>query len=517
MQMFLQTPRNFQDLTGVCDLIVPGISRAVGIVCPRMVLIDFVVRTLRGYGLFALVLGCWLLSLAGGWVFNDLLAWMAGLFYVAYDTWLLAFVAWRTRGLRAASPLVSQAPVPVTLGVLISARNEELMLPTCLRTLLSQTDVPDEIFIVDDGSTDNTRTLLQSEFSLLEQTDADGSLHSRGERIQVFHRANTGKARALNDGLQRMRADVVVTIDADTWLHPQALAALRQAFAHNPLLVAGCGVLRPRCAPGWQGRLFEWFQTFEYLRAFLSRVAWMQSNALLLVSGAFAGYRRSALLAVGGYHATSRVEDYELIHRMHRHSHDQGLDWRVEVVSNAQAETDAPANVPNFLRQRRRWFAGFLETQLANHDMVGNPRYGMVGTLMLPIKTVDTLQPVFGLTAFVFLVYFLFAQQPIFFLVLWVIAVKLGIDVLFHIWSVYLYHRWLGQRVAPSTWLRAVAAAFAEPFSFQLLRHLGAVSGWGVFLTKQTDWIPQRPATAPLSHHHAKIAPLPDSSLKDPP
>ncbi len=472
--------------------------------------------TLRGYSLFALVLTCWLLSLGGGFVFNDLLAWLAGLFYVAYDTWLLAFVAWRTRGLRAASPLITQAPVALTLGVLISARNEELMLPACLRTLLAQTDVPDEIFIVDDGSTDNTRAVLQREFGLIEQTDADGTLHSRGERISVFHRANTGKARALNDGLQRMRADVIVTIDADTWLQPQAMAALREAFAQDPLLVAGCGVLRPRCAPGWQGRLFEWFQTFEYLRAFLSRVAWMQSNALLLVSGAFAGYRRSALLTVGGYHSTSRVEDYELIHRMHRHSHDHALGWRVQVVSGARAETDAPANVLNFLRQRRRWFAGFLETQLANHDMVGNPRYGMVGRLMLPIKTVDTLQPVFGLTAFVFLVYFLIAQQPIFFLVLLVIAIKLGIDVLFHIWSVYLYHRWLGQRVAPSTWLLAVAAAFAEPFSFQLLRHLGAVSGWGVFLTKQTDWIPQRPVAVSMSQHPAKIQRSTNNSLKDP-
>ncbi len=473
-------------------------------------------NALWGYSLFALVLCCWLLSLVGGWVFNDLLAWLAGLLYVTYDTWLLAFVAWRTRGLRAASPHTNETPIRPTLGVLISARNEELMLPTCLRTLLSQTDVPDEIFIVDDGSTDNTRAVLQREFGLVEQTDADGTLHSRGQRIEVFHRANTGKARALNDGLQRMRADVVVTIDADTWLQPQALGALRQAFAQDPLLVAGCGVLRPRCAPGWQGRVFEWFQTFEYLRAFLSRVAWMQSNALLLVSGAFAGYRRSALLAVGGYHGTSRVEDYELIHRMHRHSHDHALGWRVEVVSGARAETDAPASVPNFLRQRRRWFAGFLETQLANHDMVGNRNYGTVGRLMLPIKTVDTLQPVFGLTAFFFLVYFLVTQQPVFFLVLLVIAIKLGIDVLFHIWSVYLYHRWLGQRVPPATWLLAVAAAFAEPFSFQLLRHLGAVSGWGVFLTKQTDWMPQRPETVALSQAPVKINLQTDHSLKDP-
>lgn len=450
-------------------------------------------HTVRAYSLFTLVLACWLISLAGGWLLNDLWAWLAGLLYVTYDTWLLAYVAWKTRGLRRQTQATTGIGAP-SLGVLISARNEELMLPTCLHTLLAQTDVPDEIFIVDDGSTDHTRALLQSTFDLREYVDADDCVYSRGERICVYHRPNTGKARALNDGIARMQAQVIITIDADTWLEPQAIAAMRAAFAQQPNLVAACGLLRPRCAAGWQGRVFEWFQTFEYLRAFLSRAAWMQSNALLLVSGAFAGYRRSALQAVGGYRNTSRVEDYELIHRMHRFSHDQGLGWQVQVVSGALAQTDAPATLPHFLRQRQRWFAGFLETLLANRDMVGNPNYATVGRFMLPLKTVDTLQPVFGLTAFTLLVYFLLAQQPVLFWVLLVIGVKLGIDVLFHLWSVYLYHRWLGQRVSRSTWYLAIAAAFAEPFSFQLLRHCGAVMGWGVFLSKQTDWLPQRAA-----------------------
>ncbi|MFM9879615.1 MAG: glycosyltransferase family 2 protein [Burkholderiaceae bacterium] len=463
------------------------------------------VQFFLAHGLFALVLASWLLSLLGGLWLDSLLAWGAGLFYVSYDTWLLAYVAWHTRNLRAepatqAVPaLPGELPAAVTsnprltLGVLIAARNEELMLPVCLRALLAQSDVPDEIFVIDDGSTDATRAVLARDFGLLPH-QAQGAHYSRAGGICVLHKANAGKASALNDGLQHIRADVVITIDADTLLAPGAVAAMRQAFSADAQLVAACGVLRPRCAPGWRGRVFEWFQTFEYLRAFLSRVAWMRIDALLLVSGAFAAYRLGALQQVGGYRANSRVEDYELIHRMHRHSHDHALAWRIRVVSQARAETDAPATLGSFLRQRARWFAGFLETLRDNRDMLGNARYAAVGRFMLPIKVVDTMQPVFGLTAFALLVYFVVTQQPVLRLVLLVIALKLLLDVLFHLWSVHLYHRWLGQRVPPTTWLLAVLAAFAEPFSFQLLRHSGALSGWGSFLSKRTDWMPQRQA-----------------------
>ncbi len=430
--------------------------------------------------------------------------------YVMYDTWLLAYVAWHTRNLRPTSfepaLIESQDEMtligkhPVTLGILIAARNEEQMLPLCLRSLLAQSEAPDEILVIDDGSTDGTLAVLQREFGPLEPSDEKLPMPAPASPIRVYQKPNAGKARALNDGLLRINTDVVVTIDADTILAPGSIAAMRRAFAHDPKLVAACGLLRPRCAPGWRGSIFEWFQTFEYLRAFLSRVAWMRINALLLVSGAFAGYRREVLLQVGGYQADSRVEDYELIHRLHRYSHDHAMGWNIRVVSGALAETDAPATLSSFLRQRQRWFAGFLETLLANRDMVGNPKYAAVGRLMLPLKTVDTLQPIFGLTAFVLLVYFLVLQQPVIKLVLLVILAKLMIDVLFHLWSVYLYNRWLGQRVAPRTWWLAVAAAFAEPFSFQVLRHSGALSGWLSFLNRRTDWVPQRSPQSPASN-----------------
>jgi cellulose synthase/poly-beta-1,6-N-acetylglucosamine synthase-like glycosyltransferase len=450
----------------------------------------------RFNALFALVLASWLVTIAGIWCLDGLLVWAAGLLYVAYDAALLTFVALKTCKLHLQQPAAHEvrlahsaqaSPNKVTIGIIVAARNERMMLPQTLRLAMAQLVEGDEILVIDDGSTDDTLQVLQQEFALLPDGDC-----LRAGLLCVVPVANGGKARALNHALGRMHTDVVLTLDADTLLGEGAVMALRQAFANNAHAVAACGILRPRCGAGISGKLFEWFQRFEYIRAFLARGAWMQSNALLLVSGAFAGYRLSALKRAGGFRADSRVEDYELIHRMHRYSHDHQLGWQISVVAGAYAETDAPATLRSFLVQRQRWFSGFLQTLHANRDMVGNARYGAVGRYMLPVKVVDTLQPVFGMTAFILLVFYVITWQPVAPWVLLVIAIKLAVDVSFHLWSVHVYHRWLGRVPSRGTWFLAIAAAFIEPFSFQLLRHGGALIGWFSFLNGRTDWIPQR-------------------------
>ena len=449
---------------------------------------DLALRLLRGHGLFIVIVGAWLMSLAGIWFLSGLLVWSAGLLYIVYDTGLVAYVAWRTFGLRQASASTPSPSPRISVSVLVAARNERVILPDCVRSLQAQTDPPERIVVIDDGSTDDSLARLREAFRLV---DEPGTRLSHAGTLTVLAKPHSGKARSLNEALRFIETDVVVTIDADTVLAPDAIAGLRSAFARNPKLVAGCGVLQPRCVATVSGRLFEWFQTFEYLRAFLSREAWVRTQAMLLVSGAFAGFRREAITKVGGFDPESRVEDYELIHRLHRCSLEQGLGWQVEVFSEAHAETDAPATLPAFLRQRSRWFGGFLETHFANRDMIGNPRYGAVGRIMLPVKTVDTMQPVFGLTAFALLVFFIVSPPPFLWRILLTIGIKLVLDILFHLWSVHLYHRWLGRRVRTTTWVLAIAASLAEPFSFQLLRHCGAALGWLSLLRRRHDWAPR--------------------------
>jgi cytochrome b561 len=296
----------------------------------------------------------------------------------------------------------------------------------------------------------------------------------------------------LNRGIGLVSSELVITLDADTVLRADAVGAMRRAFAQEAQLVAAGGVLTPRCGPGVSGRLFEWFQTFEYLRSFIARVAWMRVDALLLVSGAFACYRLEALRRVGGLDTHSWVEDYELTHRLHRYAAEHGLPWRVRIVPEAAAITDAPGDIGAFMRQRRRWFGGFLQTLYRYRDMVGNPRYALLGRLMLPVKVIDTLQPLFGITAFLLLLDFIWRREAVLTPVLLVIGVKLIIDFVFLLWGLAFYNRWQGRQSMPREWLLAGLAALTEPFCFQLMRHCGAMLGWLAVLRQRTDWLPQR-------------------------
>jgi cellulose synthase/poly-beta-1,6-N-acetylglucosamine synthase-like glycosyltransferase len=452
-----------------------GIAAALRQISPRF---RETGSSLRRVLIFAGIISLWVALTLAAWFAHGILAWATGLVYVAYDTLLLVYVASRTAFvLRQHSVPAGTAAVPLQatpgIGILIAAYNEAPALPTTLEALIPQLAADDVLLVVDDGSGDGTLAMLAARYPT----------------VHVLANAHGGKALALNAGLAQLRTELVVTLDADTRLAPDALAALREAFAADPAMVAASCVIRPVCAPSLFSGLFQGFQTFEYVGSFCSRIAWMRADALLLVSGAFAGFRREALVRVGGFDPQCLVEDYELIHRLHRYSHDRGLGWRVCAVGTARAITDAPGSLPSFLRQRRRWFAGFLQTQYWNGDMTFNPRYGNVGRLMLPIKAFDTLQPVFGLTALVLLAGFAsLGRISIFVPALLVLGAKTCIDVGFQLWWVHVYGRWTGQRAGPARLLRAALTVLAGPFSFQLLRQVGATWGWAIFLTGRHRW-----------------------------
>ena len=426
---------------------------------------------LRGHGIFLGLSLVWVGAVFGAVWTDSVLSWICGFLYAAYDTALTAYIAWKTYPLAGRRP-VMQDTATISIGVIVPVRNEACVIVTTLQRLLAQTDQADQIIIVNDGSTDQTAAVLRHDYP----------------HLSIVHKTHSGKADSLNQACALLHTDVVVTVDADTWLAPDALAAIRRAFACESALAAACGILTPHCAPGVRGSLFLWFQTYEYLRAFLARAAWMQHNALLLVSGAFAAYRRDVLLRIGGYDGHSFVEDYELIHRLHRYAAEHRLDWRVRVLPDARAQTDAPATVRAFLDQRRRWFAGFLQTQYQYRAMHGNAQYGALGTLLLPIKEADTLQPLYGMTAIVLLCIFVIRSSPFVALILWVISIQFLLGLLYLLWAIWLYHRWLGVPVQRYTWLMAPFSALLEPFSFQLLRYVGALWGWVMVFTGRQDW-----------------------------
>lgn len=444
---------------------VPFASRVIGLLAPLV----FVVLTAQAF------------------FRQGLVVWSIGIAYILYDTVLLAFTAWNIRGLRAAPAALPGESV--TFGVIVAAHNEASVIASTIDRLAAQDAPPEVILIADDGSSDDTAGVLARRYGLAVPDYGKMATGSTNlPSLRWLRLPHGGKAVALNAAIEAIDTEVVLTVDADTLLEPGAIAAMRAAFAAEPELVAATGVLAPICGPNLQARLFQWFQSYEYVRNFLSRHAWEQVHSLLLISGAFAAFRRDPVVEVGGFDPDCLVEDYELIHRLYRHAADHGRDWRVRVVGGALASTDAPASPLAFLKQRRRWFGGFLQTQHWNRDMVGNRHFGLLGTRMLPVKALDTLQPVYGLAAFVILIVVVATGRfLIAFPILLIMIAKIVIDLTFHLWSLGIYKRWTGQReglgIGP-----AIIAAVAEPFTFQLLRHSGAIWGWVAFLTGRGGW-----------------------------
>ena len=461
-------------------------------------------------------MGLWALLCLRAFLPHGAFAWAVGIVYVGYDTALLGFVAWQTRGLlRRTQPADLTGQPRPTLGVIVAAHNEASVLPTTLAALFVQTEQPDLIVIADDGSSDGTAALLQEAFGFAPPPSGHLSAPSpRHPNLRWLRLPHGGKPAALNAALVIGDTDLLMTVDADTLLDRDAVAAMRRAFAADPCLVAATGILTPVCGRTASGRLFQWFQTFEYLRNFLSRYAWMEADSLLLISGAFAGFRTAAVREVGGFDAAFLVEDYELIHRLRRHSVARGLGWTTAVVGACRAVTEAPGAIAPFLRQRRRWFGGFLQTQFWYRDMIGNRAYGRLGRWMLPVKSLDTMQPIYGLTAFGLLVFYLASGRlALVGLVAGVMGAKLAVDLAFHLWSIRLYRAWAGPAHRPG-FVSGVAAALLEPFSFQLLRHLGAALGWVTFLTGRREWgVQRRAGLADLAATSADPAPptLPDA------
>jgi hypothetical protein len=120
--------------------------------------------------------------------------------------------------------------------------------------------------------------------------------------------------------------------------------------------------------------------------------------------------------------------------------------------------------------------------------MIGTPRFRALGLAMMPVKAIDTLQPIYGLTSSLLLLAFLAtgrfgALLP----AAGLMFAKIAFDLAYCVSAVEVYRRWTGRSIALSVGA-ALVCAVAEPFSFQILRHLGAVWGWVAFVTGSRAW-----------------------------
>ena len=97
------------------------------------------------------------------------------------------------------------------ISIIIPCYNQAEFLPETLKYVQSQTYADFECIIVDDGSTDNSAEIVHS-------------FMVNDPRFCLVSKQNGGTATARNVGLKAASGDYVIFLDADDFLHPEALA-----------------------------------------------------------------------------------------------------------------------------------------------------------------------------------------------------------------------------------------------------------------------------------------------------
>ncbi len=304
-----------------------------------------------------------------------------------------------------------------TLSVLAPAYNEQATVSQSVRALLTLQYPNLEVVVINDGSSDDTLDLLTKDFSLepanaihtrrLESATVRSIYRSRTfPDLKVVDKENGGKADSLNAGLDIAAGDLVCAIDADTLIEPDALLKMVQPFLLRDDVIATGGTLRVVngsevrdgrvVTPRVSGKPLAGCQTVEYLRAFLfGRMGWNLLGGNLIISGAFGLFRREAVLEAGGYMHDSVGEDMELVVRMRRQAIDRDLPHQVISIPDPVAWTEVPESLRTLGRQRDRWHRGLSDVMWRFRGMAFRPRYGAVGTVVVPFfLLVELLGPV---------------------------------------------------------------------------------------------------------------------------
>lgn len=235
---------------------------------------------------------------------------------------------------------VTDPEVPVS--ILIACHNEEGNIKDTLRYISAQDyDGPLHIYVIDNNSSDNTPEAARL------------GAEELGLEITVLSEKVPGKHHALNRAIGNVETELVITLDADTVLHPAAIRYLISRLVSSPDDV--CAVAGTVLVRNSRGRFLARVQEWDYFLGIAS-VKRLQGlfQGTLVAQGAFSVYKTKAVREVGGW-PDAIGEDIVLTWGF------LSRNWRVYYEPLAVAFTDVPEGLRHFIRQRSRWARGMIE------------------------------------------------------------------------------------------------------------------------------------------------------------
>jgi glycosyltransferase involved in cell wall biosynthesis len=188
--------------------------------------------------------------------------------------------------------------MPPAISVIIPAYNYGRFVGAAIDSVLKQTYAASEIVVIDNGSTDDTRDVVEG----------------FGDSVRYFHQENAGVSMARNRGVRESKSELIAFLDADDFWEPTCLATAVAKFQEN----SNIGLVH------WGLREFD-NDTGETVRFYVEGAEGDVADALLLwEEPTIAGHgavivTRKAFVEVGGFDtATEPSEDWDFCYRLTR-------------------------------------------------------------------------------------------------------------------------------------------------------------------------------------------------------
>ena len=215
-----------------------------------------------------------------------------------------------------------------------------------------------DLIIVDDGSKDDTYKIAKK-------------YEKKGFRVFKLSK-NKGKGAALNLALSKSKGEFFGALDADSYATPLSLKKLMPYF-DDPEVMAVTPAMRIHDPKTFLQRV----QQIEYLIGILLRKIFSFFGSLHVTPGPLSIYRKKFFDDYGGYDEENLPEDIEIALRIQKN------DYKIENSILADVYTRGPKDFRTLLRQRLRWYKGFIDNVI-NYKTLFSKEQGNLGLFILP-------------------------------------------------------------------------------------------------------------------------------------
>ena len=242
--------------------------------------------------------------------------------------------------------------------------NEERTIEKTVNSLLNLNYPKDKlkIFLIDDGSTDNTLNVI-NKFSLY-------------DNIKIFHKKNGGKFTALNLGLQNLETDFFGCLDADSFADSESLIRLMSYFEKD----SGIMAVVPSVTVTGSVNFVQGAQKAEYYMGVYFKKMLDFLGAIDVTPGPLTIFKRKVFDDLGGYRHGHNTEDMEIAYRMQKNH------YKIEHCNDAYVYTNTPKTIKKLYRQRLRWIFGFINNTIDYRGVLFKKKYGNFSVFTLPVR-----------------------------------------------------------------------------------------------------------------------------------